>query len=104
MATVEQGLQAQIRNIEATYGKPISEWVAIVAASGLAKHTDVVAMLKREYGMTHGAAHRVSLVARQQATPAAAAGQVSDPVSEAAADLDAGTPLRYVHRIFTCRY
>jgi hypothetical protein len=48
MATVEQGLQAQIRNIEATYGKPISEWVAIVAASGLAKHTDVVAMLKKE--------------------------------------------------------
>jgi hypothetical protein len=82
MATVEQGLQAQIRNIEATYGKPISEWVAIVAASGLAKHTDVVAMLKKDYGMTHGAAHRVSLVARQNATPAAAAGQASDPVSD----------------------
>src|SRR5215471_4644329 len=82
MATVEQGLQAQIRNIEATYGKPMSEWVAIVTASGLAKHTDVVAMLKKDHGMTHGAAHRVSLVARQDATPAAAAGQASDPVSD----------------------
>lgn len=42
MATVEEGLQAQIRNIEATYGKPMSEWLAIIAASGLTKHTDIV--------------------------------------------------------------
>ena len=81
MATVQQGLQAQIRNIEATYGKPMSEWVAIISASGLTKHTDVVAMLKNGYGMTHGAAHRVSLVARERAAGAAAAGPGSDPVS-----------------------
>ena len=62
MATVEEGLQSQIRNIEATYGKPMDEWLTIVAASGLTKHSDVVAMLKRDYGMTHGAAHRVRLV------------------------------------------
>jgi hypothetical protein len=80
MATVEEGLQAQIRNIEATYGKPMSEWLAIIAASGLTTHTEVVAMLKNDYGMTHGAAHRVSLVARQSAA-AAQAGQDSDPVS-----------------------
>jgi len=73
MATVEQGIQAQIRNIEATYGKPMSDWAAIISASGLTKHTDVVAMLKKDYGMTHGAAHRVSLVAREQAAEAAAA-------------------------------
>ena len=77
MATVEEGLQSQIRNIEATYGKPIDEWLAIIAASGLTKHTEVVAMLKRDYGMTHGAAHRVSLVARQAA--AAPSGQDLDP-------------------------
>ena len=70
MATVEEGLQAQIRNIEATYGKPMSEWQAIIAASGMTKHTDVVNMLKSDYGMTHGAAHRVALVARQAAQPA----------------------------------
>jgi hypothetical protein len=76
MATVEAGLQAQIRNIEATYGKPIADWLAIIAASGLTKHTEVVAMLKSEYGLTHGAAHRVSLVARQAVGP----DQDSDPV------------------------
>jgi len=66
MATVEEGLQAQIRNIEATYGKPMSEWLAIIAASGLTKHTDIVNMLKNDYGMTHGAAHRVSILARER--------------------------------------
>jgi hypothetical protein len=81
MATVEEGLQAQIRNIEATYGKPMSEWLAIIAASGLTKHTEVVAMLKNDYGMTHGAAHRVSLVVRQGAAAFADSGQGGDPVS-----------------------
>jgi hypothetical protein len=80
VATVEEGLQAQIRNIEATYGKPMSEWLAIVAASGLTKHTEVVAMLKHDYGLTHGAAHRVSLVARQRAATSADVGQDRDPV------------------------
>ena len=67
MATVEEGLQAQIRNIEATYGKPIDEWLAIIAASGLTKHTEVVGMLKSEHGLAHGAAHRISLQYREQA-------------------------------------
>ena len=80
MATVEEGLQAQIRNIEATYGKPMTEWIAIVTASGLTKHTDVVRMLKTDYGMTHGAAHRVSLVARESVTPPGGSDQDSDPV------------------------
>jgi hypothetical protein len=56
MATVQQGLQAQICNIEATYGKPMSEWFAIISASGLTRHTDVVSMLKKDYGMTHDCA------------------------------------------------
>ena len=81
MATVEEGLQAQIRNIEATYGKPMREWIAIVAASGLTKHTDVVRMLKTDYGLTHGAAHRVSLVAREAAATPGGPDQAADPVS-----------------------
>jgi len=28
MATVEEGLRSQIRNIEATYGKSMDEWLA----------------------------------------------------------------------------
>jgi hypothetical protein len=81
MSAVEQGLQAQIRNIEATYGKPMSQWLAIIAASGLSKHSEVVRMLKADYGMTHGAAHRVSLVARQASAQPASACDAADPVS-----------------------
>ena len=79
MATAEEGIQAQIRNIEATYGKPMSQWLAIIAASGLTKHNDVVAMLKADYGMAHGAAHRVSLVSRQASAPPAAPSDQADP-------------------------
>ncbi|HEV2257678.1 MAG TPA: DUF5655 domain-containing protein [Streptosporangiaceae bacterium] len=79
MASVEEGLQAQIRNIEATYGKPMADWLAIIAASGLTKHTEVVAMLKSEYGMTHGAAHRVSLVSRQAPAQDQVQDQDGDP-------------------------
>ena len=67
MPTVEEGLQSQLRNIEKAYGRSIDELVAIVIASKLVKHTDVVAMLKQRYGMAHGAAHRVALVARSRA-------------------------------------
>jgi hypothetical protein len=81
MATVEEGLQAQIRNIEATYGKPMREWLAIVAASGLTKHTDVVRMLKTDYGLAYGAAHRVSLAARDAAAAPGGPDQAADPVS-----------------------
>ena len=72
MASVEDGIAAQIRNIEARYGRPLPEWFGLIAASGLTKHTDVVAMLKADYGMAHGAAHRVSLLSRQAAAPDAA--------------------------------
>ncbi len=62
---VDAALQSQIRNIEATYGKPLDYWFAVIDASGLTKHTEVVAMLKAD-GLAHGAAHRVSLLARQR--------------------------------------
>lgn len=66
MTTPEAGIESQLRNIERTYGRSIDELVAEVSASGLVKHGDVVAMLKERLGMTHGAAHRVSLVARER--------------------------------------
>ncbi len=85
MSTVDEGLEAQIRNIEQQYGKPLNEWIAIVKESGLTKHTDMVAMLKSQYGMSHGSAHRVSLKAREaDAVSIAKAAEASgrDPVAE----------------------
>jgi hypothetical protein len=63
---VDAAVQSQIRNIEATYDKPLDHWFAVIDASGLAKHNQVVAMLKADHGLAHGAAHRVSLLSRQR--------------------------------------
>ncbi len=85
MSTVDEGLEAQIRNIEQQYGKPLSEWIAIVKESGLTKHTDMVAMLKSQYSMSHGSAHRVALKAREaDAASIVKAAEASgrDPVAE----------------------
>jgi hypothetical protein len=70
---VDAALQSQIRNIEATYGKPLDHWFAVIDASGLTKHNQVVAMLKADHRLAHGAAHRVSLLARQRHDAGAAA-------------------------------
>jgi hypothetical protein len=72
---VDAALQTQLRNIETTYGQPISHWFAVIDASGLTKHNQVVAMLKGDHGLAHGAAHRLSLQWRAQQ----GSGQAADP-------------------------
>jgi len=63
MSTVDEGLEAQIRNIEEKYGKLLDEWIAIIKSSGKTKHSEIVTMLKGEYGISHGSAHRLALKA-----------------------------------------
>jgi predicted transport protein len=71
MSTVEQGLRSQIQNIEATYGRPIYAWIDLIGASRRTRHGEIVAMLKADYGLSHGAANRVALVAIDSLTPKA---------------------------------
>ncbi|HYM66844.1 MAG TPA: DUF5655 domain-containing protein [Patescibacteria group bacterium] len=82
MATVAEGISSQLRNIERTYGHSIDELTREIAESGLTKHTDIVAMLKKRYGMAHGAAHRVSLTARDRLGVGAAARAVVVPAGK----------------------
>ena len=91
---VDAALQSQIRNIEATYGKPLDHWFAVIDASGLTKHNEVVAMLKADHGLAHGAAHRLSLLARQRPDAGAAAAP-ADPADALYAGAKAG--LRPLH-------
>lgn len=92
MSSIDDALAAQVRNIEADYGKPLGEWLQIVATSGLTKHNEVVAMLKATYGMKHGSAHRVSLIARSAAAAAPGAGEFLDQLYSAKR-----RPLRPIH-------
>src|ERR1041384_7672144 len=85
MSTVDDALEAQIRNIEAKYGKSLDEWIAIVKDSGKTKHPEIVAMLKNKYGLAHGAAHRISLKARETdgaSIVKAAKASGADPVAD----------------------
>jgi hypothetical protein len=63
MTTVQEGLQAQLRNIEASYGRSIDSWIELIRAGGRRRHGEIVAFLKAEHGLSHGAANRVALVA-----------------------------------------
>jgi hypothetical protein len=91
VATVEEGLQSQIRNIEATYGRSMDEWIALIRATGLERHGQIVAWLKSEHGLPHGAANRVALVALDAAAPPAP----DDPVVALYADRPA--TVRAIH-------
>ena len=83
MGVVEDGLRAQIRNIEASSGKSMAEWTELIRASGRTRHAEIIAMLKSDYGMSHGSANRVALVARDAMARGAAgttAAAATDPV------------------------
>jgi hypothetical protein len=79
---VDTALETQIRNIETTYGKPVTHWFEVIDASGTTKHNEVVAMLKSEHGLAHGAAHRLSLLARNRSADKGAEAYAADRVAD----------------------
>ena len=58
--TQEQMAQAMIDNMPEKTGKALPAWLDIVRSSGLAKHGEIVRLLKAEHGMTHGFANLVA--------------------------------------------
>lgn len=54
-----KGPQSYFPSIEKTYGRPISEWQALVRLRCPAKHMELVTMLKSEHGMGHGHANAI---------------------------------------------
>jgi hypothetical protein len=54
----------QLANIEKRTGKSLAELVKLVKKSGLAKHGEVIAMLKSELAMGHGDANAIALYAK----------------------------------------
>lgn len=61
MSTVDEAKENAIRNLEEKTGRSIGDWIAVVKASGLAKHGQIVAHLKADHGLTHGYANMVAL-------------------------------------------
>jgi hypothetical protein len=71
MAEKVQGPKSYFPSIEAKYGHPISYWKTILKKAKLEKHSDMVNLLKNEYGMGHG--HANAIVADYRANDLGAA-------------------------------
>jgi hypothetical protein len=65
MATPEEQAQSMLRNLEEKTGRSSGEWVKVVKATGLEKHGEMIKMLKRDHGFTHGYANLVAHEARR---------------------------------------
>jgi hypothetical protein len=61
-----KGPASYFPSIEARYGRPIAEWLELVASRAPARHMEIVAWLKSEHGLGHG--HANALVAHARAT------------------------------------
>jgi hypothetical protein len=56
-----KGPASYFPSIEKKYGKPIADWMDVLAQAGALKHMELVQLLKNEHGMGHG--HANALVA-----------------------------------------
>jgi hypothetical protein len=65
MADKVTGPASYFPSIEKKYRQPIAHWMGVLAAAGLPKHSDMVALLKGEHEMGHG--HANALVAHYRA-------------------------------------
>ncbi|MEO6443911.1 MAG: DUF4287 domain-containing protein [Gemmatimonadaceae bacterium] len=73
MADLGKAAATQLANIERRTGKPLAALAAIVNGSGLAKHGEMVAMLKSTLGMGHGDANTLVHIVRKSGGQGAAA-------------------------------
>jgi predicted transport protein len=68
---------SMIANLKEKTGRSLEGWLKITRKSGLAKHGQIVKLLKTEYGMTHGYA---GLVAHRTLQPASSGPSETDLV------------------------
>jgi hypothetical protein len=85
MADEAKALATMLTNIETQTGKTLAEFRAVIAASGLTKHTALRTMLMEQFGLGYGQANTLVHLALQSdgASAAAAAGKSADDVLEA---------------------
>lgn len=57
MAEKVKGPASYFPSIEAKYGRSIAEWKALIRASPITRHMELVTWLKTEHGMGHGHAN-----------------------------------------------
>jgi len=73
VSDVAKALATQLANIEKRTGRSLAELAKFVEASGLEKHGELVAMLKKDLGMGHGDANTLVHHVKSAGTPGPAA-------------------------------
>src|SRR5438046_1452172 len=74
----EEALANMIASLKEKTGRSMDDWRAIVAASRLAKHGEIVKLLKEQHGVSHGYANQIAL----QCLKSDAGQTTADPVDE----------------------
>lgn len=64
MADIEKALATQIKNIEARTGNTLAGLIEVIHDSGLVKHGEITAMLKRDLELGHGDANTLAHLAK----------------------------------------
>ena len=59
-ASPEDQLATMLANIPEKTGKPLSDWLAIIAKTGFTKHGEILKHLKTEHGVSHGFANLIA--------------------------------------------
>ncbi len=75
MSVVDKQLATMLANVPEKTGKPMADWLTLIAASGLDKHGKILAMLKGDHGVSHGFANLIAAEALKTDAPA-------DPVAD----------------------
>ena len=69
---MDQATATMIANYEKNTGKPFEAWIDIARKAKLAKHGEIVKLLKEKHGMGHGYANLVAMTALKGDAPAPA--------------------------------
>ncbi len=61
----DDALATMLANIPEKTGKPLADWIALIAKSGHEKHGAIMKFLKEEHGVTHGFANLIAAKSRE---------------------------------------
>jgi Domain of unknown function (DUF4287)/Domain of unknown function (DUF5655) len=67
VSVVDDATATMIANFPARTGRTLDAWVGLVREAGLARHGEIMTLLKSEHGMSHGFANMVALTALRPA-------------------------------------
>jgi hypothetical protein len=98
MNILDQGRETQLRNLQNKTGQCLEDIRALVSASGLTKHNEILLMLKEKFSLGHGDANALvhyALSSDGQSAAAASGASVADLVNELYSGPRA--PLRPIH-------